>query len=72
MEHMGVLPRMAADRYTDKTAFTLDYAATYAHPRRTLLVDELPRNATGNVHRYALEEMAENRLDEPLDSSDML
>ena len=52
--------------------FTLDYVATYAHPRRIFFVDELPRSATEKVQRYALEEMAEQRLDEPLDSSDKL
>jgi long-chain acyl-CoA synthetase len=52
--------------------FTLDYVATYAHPRRVFFVDELPRSATEKVQRYALEEMAEEKLDEPLDSSDTL
>lgn len=52
--------------------FTLDYVATYAHPRRVFFVDELPRSATEKVQRYALEEMAEERLDEPLDSSEEL
>ncbi|MXR51565.1 AMP-binding protein [Halovenus sp. WSH3] len=52
--------------------FTLDHVATYAHPRRIFFVDELPRSATEKVQRYALEEMAEERLDEPLDSSDTL
>ena len=52
--------------------FTLDYVATYAHPRRIFFVDELPRSATEKVQRYALEEMAEERLDEPLDTSDKL
>lgn len=52
--------------------FTLDYVASYAHPRRVFFVDELPRSATEKVQRYALEEMAEERLDEPLDSTGKL
>jgi long-chain acyl-CoA synthetase len=52
--------------------FTLDHLATYAHPRRIFFVDELPRSATGKVQRYALGEMAEEMLDEPLKSSDSL
>ncbi len=52
--------------------FTLDHLATYAHPRRIFFVDELPRSATEKVQRYALEEMAEEMLDEPLKSSDSL
>lgn len=52
--------------------FTLDYVATYAHPRRIFFVDELPRSATEKVQRYALEEMAKERLDEPLESSEKI
>jgi long-chain acyl-CoA synthetase len=50
--------------------FTLDYVATYAHPRRIFFVDELPRSATQKVQRFKLEEEAEERLDGPLTSSD--
>ena len=52
--------------------FTLDYLATYAHPRRIFFVDELPRSATEKVQRHKLEEMAEEYLDEPLSSSEEL
>ncbi|MDJ1430880.1 AMP-binding protein [Halostagnicola sp. A-GB9-2] len=48
--------------------FSLDYVATYAHPRRIFTVDELPRSATQKVQRYKLEEDLEERLDEPLES----
>ena len=46
--------------------FTLDHVGTYAHPRRVFLVDELPRSATQKTQRYKLEEMAKERLGEPL------
>ncbi|AHG00807.1 hypothetical protein HALLA_08510 [Halostagnicola larsenii XH-48] len=48
--------------------FSLDYVATYAHPRRIFTVDELPRSATQKVQRYKLEEDVAERLDEPLES----
>lgn len=52
--------------------FTLDYLATYAHPRRIFFVDELPRSGTEKVQRFKLEEEARQRLDEPLSSSQKL
>ena len=53
----------------DLRAFTLDHVASYAHPRRVFLVDELPRSATRKVQRYRLEADAAERLDEPLRST---
>jgi long-chain acyl-CoA synthetase len=52
--------------------FSLDHVATYAHPRRVLVVEELPRSATQKVQRYRLEEMAEEMLDGPLTSGEEL
>lgn len=46
--------------------FALDRVATYAHPRRVFFVNELPRSATQKVQRYKLEELVDERLDEPL------
>ena len=50
--------------------FSLERVATYAHPRRVFVVDELPRSATQKVQRYVLEEEVEDRLEEPLVPSD--
>lgn len=52
--------------------FSLEYVATYAHPRRIFFVDELPRSGTEKVQRFKLEEEAEDRLDGPLSSSEDL
>ncbi|MFB6344788.1 MAG: class I adenylate-forming enzyme family protein [bacterium] len=52
--------------------FSLDYLATYAHPRRVFFVDELPRSGTEKVQRFKLEEEAKERLDGPLSSSSQL
>ncbi|MFT4884975.1 MAG: long-chain acyl-CoA synthetase, partial [Natronomonas sp.] len=52
--------------------FALDHVASYAHPRRVFFVDELPRSGTRKVQRYKLEEDVEERLDEPLESSEQL
>jgi long-chain acyl-CoA synthetase len=52
--------------------FALECVPTYAHPRRVFFVDELPRSGTRKVQRYKLEEDAEERLDEPLESSEEL
>ncbi len=52
--------------------FTLEHVATYAHPRRVFVVEELPRSATQKVQRYKLEEEAADRLDGPLSSSEEL
>ncbi|MFB6283457.1 MAG: class I adenylate-forming enzyme family protein [Halobacteria archaeon] len=53
-------------------SFTLDYVATYAHPRRVFFTNELPRSATQKVQRYKLEEEAEERIDGNLSSSEEL
>jgi len=52
--------------------FALDHVATYAHPRRVFFVDELPRSATEKIQRYELQNMAEERLDGPLQPSEDL
>jgi long-chain acyl-CoA synthetase len=52
--------------------FALDHVATYAHPRRVFFVDELPRSATEKIQRYELQNMAEERLDGPLEPSEDL
>ena len=52
--------------------FALDHVATYAHPRRVFFVDELPRSATEKIQRYELQNMAEARLDGPLEPSEDL
>lgn len=52
--------------------FTLNYVASYAHPRRIFFVDELPRSGTEKVQRFKLEEEASERLDGPLTSSSEL
>lgn len=52
--------------------FSLEYVASYAHPRRIFFVDELPRSGTEKVQRFKLEEEAEDRLDGPLTSSEEL
>ena len=39
--------------------FALEHVAAYAHPRRVLFVDELPKSATQKVQRYKLEERVE-------------
>ncbi|WP_247009072.1 class I adenylate-forming enzyme family protein [Halorientalis litorea] len=54
----------------DLREFSLEHVATYAHPRRIFVVDELPRSATQKVQRYKLEEAADERLDGPLQPSD--
>jgi long-chain acyl-CoA synthetase len=43
---------------------SLNHVATYAHPRRIIFVDELPRSATQKVQRYKLEEQAEEEIGE--------
>jgi len=50
--------------------FTLDYVATYAHPRRVFFVDELPRGATQKVQRFKLEDDVQDRLEGSLTASD--
>ena len=49
--------------------FSLDYVATYAHPRRVFFVDELPRGATQKVQRFKLENEVEDMLEGSLESS---
>ncbi|MFC4544121.1 class I adenylate-forming enzyme family protein [Halosolutus amylolyticus] len=66
-----VVPEAGSDvSEADLRAFALDRVATYAHPRRVFVVEELPRSATQKVQRYVLEEEVEERLDEPLQSTD--
>jgi long-chain acyl-CoA synthetase len=55
---------------TDIRKFSLDHVATYAHPRRVFFVEELPRSATQKVQRFKLEAELDERLDEPLESTD--
>jgi long-chain acyl-CoA synthetase len=50
--------------------FALEHVASYAHPRRVFFVEELPRSATQKVQRYKLEADADERLGEPLQSTD--
>jgi long-chain acyl-CoA synthetase len=50
--------------------FTLDHVATYAHPRRIFVVDELPRGGTRKVQRYKLEERAERDVGGSLSTTD--
>jgi long-chain acyl-CoA synthetase len=52
--------------------FTLDYVATYAHPRRIIFIDELPRSGTQKVRRFKLEERIRNDIDGELSSSKRL
>ena len=52
--------------------FSLDHVATYAHPRRIFFVDELPRSATQKVQRYKLEDLLDEYIDGPLESSERL
>ncbi|WP_136715505.1 class I adenylate-forming enzyme family protein [Halorientalis salina] len=54
----------------DLREFSLDHVASYAHPRRVFFVDELPRSATKKVQRYKLEEEVDERLDDPIQSTD--
>ena len=66
-----VVPEADADvTEAEIRSFALERVATYAHPRRVFVVDELPRSATQKVQRYVLEEEVETRLEEPLTSSD--
>ena len=55
---------------TELRRFTLERVATYAHPRRVFVIDELPRSATQKVQRFKLEDQLDEYLDEPLESSD--
>jgi len=41
---------------------SLDHVATYAHPRRVVFVDALPRSGTQKVQRFKLEKQAEADL----------
>jgi long-chain acyl-CoA synthetase len=50
--------------------FSLEYVATYAHPRRVFFVDELPRGATQKVQRFKLENEVEEMLEGSLTSGD--
>jgi long-chain acyl-CoA synthetase len=52
--------------------FTLDHVATYAHPRRIFVVEELPRSGTQKVQRFKLEERAERDVGGELSSSERL
>ena len=68
-----VVPEPDADLEEDELRdFTLDHVATYAHPRRIFIIEELPRSATQKVQRYKLEEELDDRLDGPLGSSEEL
>jgi long-chain acyl-CoA synthetase len=53
---------------TEIRKFALEHVAAYAHPRRVLFVDELPRSGTDKIQRYKLEEQAEEEIGE-LESS---
>ncbi|ARS90636.1 class I adenylate-forming enzyme family protein [Natrarchaeobaculum aegyptiacum] len=65
-----VVPEADTDVAEDEIrSFALERVATYAHPRRVFVVDELPRSATQKVQRYVLEADVEDRLEEPLQSS---
>ena len=57
---------------TELRRFALERVASYAHPRRVFLVDELPRSATQKVQRYKLETEVEDRLGGPLEPSEKL
>jgi len=52
--------------------FTLDYVATYAHPRRIIFIDELPRSGTQKVRRFKLEERVREDVDGALSPSERL
>ena len=65
-----VLEEGAEASERDLRQFSLDHVATYAHPRRIVFVDELPRSATQKVQRYKLEAEATERLDLPLEPTD--
>jgi len=52
--------------------FSLEYVATYAHPRRVFFVEELPRSATQKVQRYKLEGKAQDEIDGALEGSEEL
>jgi len=56
----------------DLREFTLDRVPSYAHPRRIIFVDDLPKSATQKIQRFKLEEKAAERLDTPLEPSDTL
>jgi long-chain acyl-CoA synthetase len=42
--------------------YALEHIAAYAHPRKVLFVDEMPRSGTNKVQRFKLEERAEERI----------
>ncbi|WP_049889148.1 class I adenylate-forming enzyme family protein [Natronolimnohabitans innermongolicus] len=66
-----VVPEPDADLAEDEIrSFALERVATYAHPRRVFVVDELPRSATQKVQRFKLEAEVEERLEGSLESSD--
>lgn len=56
----------------DLREFTLDHVPPYAHPRRIVFVDDIPKSATQKIQRFKLEAQAAERLDTPLQPSDKL
>jgi len=52
--------------------FTLDYVPPYAHPRRIVFVDGMPKSASQKIQRFKLEEEAAEQLETPLEPSEKL